>query len=75
MYRDAWDQKPPAIAFLYALLWKVWPQEAVVPAADIAAAALVAGLLILLGRCRYSGNVGAERPRSSCSRGILTCNE
>lgn len=59
MYRDAWDQKPPAIAFLYALLWKVWPQEAVVPAADIAAAALVAGLLVLLGRCRYSGKVGA----------------
>ena len=58
MYRDAWDQKPPAIAFLYALLWKVWPQEAVVPAADIAAAALVAGLLILLGHRLFSSHVG-----------------
>jgi hypothetical protein len=23
MYRDVWDQKPPAIVFLYALLWRV----------------------------------------------------
>jgi len=58
MYRDMWDQKPPAIAFIYALLWRVWPSEAVVPAADLAAAATVGGLLIVLGRRRSSANVG-----------------
>lgn len=58
MYRDIWDQKPPAIAFLYASLWTVWPSEAVVAAADIAAAAAVACLLIVLGFHRYSANIG-----------------
>ncbi len=58
MYRDVWDQKPPAIAFVYALLWRVWPSEALVPGADIAAAGTVAWLLTLLGRRRYSSNVG-----------------
>ena len=37
MYRDMWDQKPPAIAFIYAMLWRVWPSEAIVPAADLLA--------------------------------------
>ncbi|HEX2476968.1 MAG TPA: glycosyltransferase family 39 protein [Lacipirellulaceae bacterium] len=55
---DAWDQKPPAIAFLYSLFLKVWPGEAVVPAADIAAAGVVACLLVLLGRSRFSSHVG-----------------
>jgi hypothetical protein len=58
MYRDVWDQKPPAIAFLYALLLKVWPGEAIVPAADIAVAAMVAWLLVILGRRRYSSAIG-----------------
>jgi hypothetical protein len=58
MYRDMWDQKPPAIAFTYALLWSVWPDEAVVAAADLAAAAAVAGLLVVLGRRRYSAGIG-----------------
>ena len=58
MYRDVWDQKPPAIAVIYALLWRVWPSEAVVPAADLAAAGAVAWLLILLGRRRYSTGIG-----------------
>ena len=45
-------------AFLYAALLLVWPHESIVPAADLAAAALVAWLLILLGRRRYTAPVG-----------------
>jgi hypothetical protein len=48
-YRDAWDQKPPAIHFLYAGLRTIWPGDAAVPAADLAAAAAVAWLLYRLG--------------------------
>jgi hypothetical protein len=58
LYRDMWDQKPPGIAFVYALLLRIWPGEAVVPGADLAAAAVVAGLLVVLGRRRYSANIG-----------------
>src|SRR5450759_1075342 len=58
MYRDMWDQKPPAIAFTYALLWRVWPHESMVPGADLVVAAAVAWLLIALGRRRYSANIG-----------------
>jgi len=49
-YRDAWDQKPPGIHFAYALMWRLWPHESVVPAADLALAAITAVLLIPLGR-------------------------
>ena len=48
-YRDAWDQKPPAIHFLYAGMRTVWSDDAVVPAADLAAAAATAILLYVLG--------------------------
>jgi hypothetical protein len=58
MYRDMWDQKPPGIAFLYAVLWRIWPGEALVPAADLAAAAAVAGLLVIIGQRRYTTNIG-----------------
>jgi hypothetical protein len=58
MYRDMWDQKPPAIGVVYALLWRVWPHESIVPAADLAAAGAVAWLLVVLGRRRYSATVG-----------------
>lgn len=58
MYRDMWDQKPPAIAFVYALLWRIHPNEAVVPAADLAAAVTVAAMLVLIGRRRFSPSVG-----------------
>jgi len=34
-YRDAWDQKPPAIHFTYALLRLVWRSDAVVAAATL----------------------------------------
>ena len=59
LYRDMWDQKPPAIAFVYAALWRAWPSEAMVPAADLVAAAAVAWLLVVLGRRLYSTEVGA----------------
>jgi hypothetical protein len=58
LYRDAWDQKPPGIALVYALLWRVWPHESVVAAADLTAAAAVAGLLIVIGRRRFSEDIG-----------------
>jgi len=48
-YRDAWDQKPPAIHFLYAGLRTVWPSDGVVPLADLVAAAAVAWLLYRVG--------------------------
>lgn len=49
-YRDAWDQKPPAIHYTYAALWALWPDESVVAAADLVAATGVALLLLMLGR-------------------------
>lgn len=49
-YRDAWDQKPPAIHFTYAMMRAVWPGDAAVPGTDLAAAAAVASLLPVLGR-------------------------
>lgn len=58
MYRDAWDQKPPGIAFLYSLLLRVWPHESLVPGADLLAAAAVAVLLVVLGRRRYTQAIG-----------------
>ena len=48
-YRDAWDQKPPAFHFLYAGVRALWPGDAAVAAADLAAAGLVALLLARLG--------------------------
>ena len=48
-YRDAWDQKPPGIHFLYAGLWFLWPHESIVPVADLAAAAATAVLLLAVG--------------------------
>jgi len=57
-YLDAWDQKPPGIQFVYAALWTLWPDDSVVPAADMLAAGLVAWLLILIGRRVFSAGVG-----------------
>ncbi|HVH58520.1 MAG TPA: hypothetical protein VM791_19800 [Vicinamibacterales bacterium] len=58
MYRDAWDQKPPAVAFLYGLMLTVWPHESVVAGADLAAATLVALLLVRLGWMRFTRRIG-----------------
>src|SRR6185436_24495 len=44
-----------AIHFIYAALWRIWPHDAVVPAADAIAAGVVAWLLVILGR-RTSGD-------------------
>lgn len=49
-YRDAWDQKPPAIHFAYAAMLAVWPDLRVVAAADLVLAVATALLLVPLGR-------------------------
>ena len=48
-YRDAWDQKPPGIHYVYAGLRTLSSRDLVVPAADLVAAALVTALLWVLG--------------------------
>jgi hypothetical protein len=48
-YRDAWDQKPPAIHYVYAGLRAAAHRDVVVPAADLIAAAIVAALLWRIG--------------------------
>src|SRR3954468_2576593 len=48
-YRDAWDQKPPAIHVTYAAMRAVFPRDAAVPATDLIVAALIAALLWRLG--------------------------
>ena len=58
-YRDAWDQKPPAIHYTYAALRAVWPRDSAVPAADLIAAALITWLLYRLGGSLSSQIVGA----------------
>src|SRR3954453_18887000 len=57
-YRDAWDQKPPAIHVTYAVMRAVLPRDAAVPAADLIAAALIAVLLWQLGHTLAGGFVG-----------------
>jgi hypothetical protein len=57
-YRDAWDQKPPAIHYTYAAMFGLWPNEAVVAATDLIVAVAVAFLLVLIGR-RLTGRPGA----------------
>ncbi|HEY8551345.1 MAG TPA: hypothetical protein VIL35_15415 [Vicinamibacterales bacterium] len=49
-YRDAWDQKPPAVHYTYALLWLIWPDERVVAVADLVVTVLTALLVWRLGR-------------------------
>lgn len=48
-YRDAWDQKPPAVHFTYAAMRAAWSRDAAVPAADLLVAAAIAALLVVLG--------------------------
>ncbi len=49
-YLDAWDQKPPAVHYTYAVMYGVWPRPAVVAATDLLAALAVALLLLALER-------------------------
>lgn len=58
-YRDAWDQKPPAIHVTYAVMRAVLPRDTAVPAADLITAALIAALLWQLGGILGGGVVGA----------------
>src|SRR3954468_21669819 len=48
-YRDAWDQKPPGIHYVYAALRAISRRDVMVPAADLAAAVLVAAFLWTAG--------------------------
>lgn len=57
-YAGAWDQKPPGIHVVYAALWALWPDESVVAGADLMAAAVVALLLIVIGRRRLTEGIG-----------------
>ncbi len=57
-YRDAWDQKPPAIHLTYAAMRSIVPHRAAVPAADLLVAAIVATLLWLLGTSLGGPTVG-----------------
>ena len=49
-YRDAWDQKPPAVHYAYALMQAVWPAPGVVAAADLVLTAATAWALAALAR-------------------------
>jgi hypothetical protein len=57
-YRDAWDQKPPAIHVTYAAMRAVWPHESAVPAADLLMAAVAALLLWQLGALLATPQIG-----------------
>jgi hypothetical protein len=56
-YRDAWDQKPPAVHYAYALMYAAWPHDSVVAIVDLAAAVVAGLLLVVLGR-RLTGQRG-----------------
>jgi len=58
-YRDAWDQKPPAIHYTYALMRALWPGDGAVGAADLLAAGAVAWLLYRIGAVTGSPPAGA----------------
>lgn len=53
-YAGAWDQKPPGIHVVYAVMWSLWPDESVVPGADLVVAGLLAWLLVIIGRRRFT---------------------
>ena len=57
-YRDAWEQKPPGVFYIYAALQWLWPWASIVAVADLLAAALTAWLLAGLGRRMFGGAVG-----------------
>jgi hypothetical protein len=51
-YRDAWDQKSPAIHYTYAAMYALWPgdSDAVVATTDLIVAVATALLLLALGK-------------------------
>src|SRR5262245_65881164 len=64
-YRDAWDQKPPGIHYVYAALRAISRRDVMVPAADIAAAILVAALVSITG-ARLGGSTAGGRAAHVC---------
>src|SRR4051794_7969088 len=58
-YRNAWDQKPPAIHYTYALMRGLTRSDASVGWADFLAAVAVAWLLYRLGGAIAPGATGA----------------
>ena len=62
-YRDAWDQKPPAIHYTYALMRGVWHAMRPSAARDFLAAAAVAWLLYRAGT--RDGSPAGRRPASA----------
>jgi hypothetical protein len=66
-YRDAWDQKPPGIHATYAVLWALWPDERVVPAADLAVAVVTAC-------CSWRWAGGWARPAPARSPRSCSCS-
>ena len=57
-YRDAWDQKPPAIHFAYALMRALWHHDSVVPAVDFLSALAITAMLAALGRTLVGAATG-----------------
>jgi hypothetical protein len=57
-YLDAWDQKPPGVAFVYAALRAMWPHESAVAIGDLLAAGVAAAWLVAIGRRTIGGAAG-----------------
>lgn len=57
-YVDAWEQKPPAIFFLYAAVRSVWPHQSAVAVVDLLGAGAIAALLFVIGRRTIGGSGG-----------------
>jgi hypothetical protein len=57
-YVDAWDQKPPGIAFVYAALRTIRPDDSAVAIGDLLAAAVAAMWLVAMGRRTIGGTMG-----------------
>jgi hypothetical protein len=57
-YRDAWDQKPPGIHYVYAGLRAAYPHDAAVPAADLLAAIGAAAAVWAVGARLAGGAAG-----------------
>jgi hypothetical protein len=48
-YRDAWDQKPPAVHFAYAVMQAAWPDLRVVAATDLLLSLITTVALVAVG--------------------------
>jgi hypothetical protein len=57
-YRDAWDQKPPAIHYTYAVMRGIWRSDSVVAFTDLVLAAMIAVMLARLGSLLAGPAVG-----------------